>query len=378
MNQPLTPRRAFAFASVSLDDIRTVKTAFGVTMNDVALALSAHVIRTYLIEHDELPDRPLVGAIPVGVNRGSNATSGNFVAATVTCLHTDLADPVDRLLAIHASMQSAKGMQSALGDNLVIDTLAVFPPAAIAAGLRLVSRPRTRVGAPTDLQRHHLERRGTACPALLRRRPPRRGVHARAPALGMRFNITLVSYQNHVDFGIATCPDVIADGWLLADGIPGTLRGARQGRATTEPCMICGKMVTTREARGGTCNARFRICSGSSSGTAVPSPVVRDDGRIGPAVPLGRRVELAGRGTMFIREVAGPPGRADAGPPPRVHGERRPQLVPRLRRARARTSGWSHPTPAATPAVCAPAGTCGWPTARTTWPRSSTSSAPAR
>ena len=43
-------------------------------------------------------------------------------------------------------------------------------------------------------------------------------------------------------------------------------------------------------------------------GDAVPRPVVREDGRIGPAVPLGRRVQLPGRGTTFIREVAGPPG----------------------------------------------------------------------
>jgi pimeloyl-ACP methyl ester carboxylesterase len=41
-------------------------------------------------------------------------------------------------------------------------------------------------------------------------------------------------------------------------------------------------------------------------GDAIPRPVVRDDGRVGPAVPLGRRVELAGRGTTFVREVRGP------------------------------------------------------------------------
>jgi 3-oxoadipate enol-lactonase len=43
-------------------------------------------------------------------------------------------------------------------------------------------------------------------------------------------------------------------------------------------------------------------------GDAVPGPVVRADGRLGPAVPLGRRVRLAGRGTTFVREIAGPPG----------------------------------------------------------------------
>jgi pimeloyl-ACP methyl ester carboxylesterase len=41
-------------------------------------------------------------------------------------------------------------------------------------------------------------------------------------------------------------------------------------------------------------------------GDTVPRSVLRDDGRVGPAVPLGHRVELAGRGTTFVREVAGP------------------------------------------------------------------------
>ena len=40
----------------------------------------------------------------------------------------------------------------------------------------------------------------------------------------------------------------------------------------------------------------------------MPVPVRDADGRLGPPVPRGRRVELPGRGTMFVREVAGPPG----------------------------------------------------------------------
>jgi len=43
-------------------------------------------------------------------------------------------------------------------------------------------------------------------------------------------------------------------------------------------------------------------------GDAVPESIIRADGRVGPAVPLGRRVRLAGRGTTFVREIAGPPG----------------------------------------------------------------------
>lgn len=40
----------------------------------------------------------------------------------------------------------------------------------------------------------------------------------------------------------------------------------------------------------------------------IPGPVRHADGRLGPPVPRGRRVALPGRGTMFVREVEGPPG----------------------------------------------------------------------
>ncbi len=43
-------------------------------------------------------------------------------------------------------------------------------------------------------------------------------------------------------------------------------------------------------------------------GDTVPGPAIREDGRIGPALPYGRHIPLAGRGTTFVREIAGPPG----------------------------------------------------------------------
>jgi diacylglycerol O-acyltransferase len=223
MNGPLTPRRAFAFTSVSLDDMRSVKKAFGVTMNDVALALSADVMRQYLVDRDELPDRPLVAAIPVGVHRDGTATSGNFVAATGTCLHTDIADPVERLTAIHTSMQSAKALQSALGDDLVIDALAVLPPAVISAGLGVYRGLGLAAAHPPIFNAIISNVTGPPVP-LFSCGARLAATYTFGPLLaGCGLNITLLSYQDHVDFGIATCPDVIEDGWKLAEAIPDSL-----------------------------------------------------------------------------------------------------------------------------------------------------------
>ncbi len=228
LNRSLTARRAFAFASVSLEDMRTVKRAFGVTMNDVALALSADVLRRYLVERDDLPQRALIAQIPVGVHRDGDASGGNFVAATGASLHTDIADPVERLAAIHASMQGAKAMQAALGDDIVIDALAVLPPAAISAGVGLYRGLGLAAAHPPIFNTIISNVPGPpiplySCGARLA------ATYTLGPLLmGCGINITLMSYQDRVDFGIAVCPDVVEEPWELAEGIPDALAVLRK------------------------------------------------------------------------------------------------------------------------------------------------------
>ena len=98
----------------------------------------------------------------------------------------------------------------------------------------------------------------------------------------------------------------------------------------------------------------------------------------GPDLPLGRRIELPGRGTTFVREVDGPAGRADRAPAPRPGGQRRPQLVPGLRAAGRALPGARPRPPRPRSRAAHPRAASAWPTAPTTPPPCSTCSAPAR
>src|SRR3712207_6342629 len=94
-NGRISPHRRFAFGQLSLDRVKAVKNRYGCTVNDVVVAICAGAVRRWLMEHDELPDEPLVAQIPVSVRTSQQAgTFGNRIVLMSAPLLTDEADPV--------------------------------------------------------------------------------------------------------------------------------------------------------------------------------------------------------------------------------------------------------------------------------------------
>jgi WS/DGAT/MGAT family acyltransferase len=222
-NRRLTARRGVAFASTSLAEVREVKAAFGVTVNDVALAMCAGALRRYLEDRDELPARSLIAQIPVGVHRSDPGTDGNFVAPTGAKLHTEIEDPAARLRAIAASTRSAKDVQAALGDDLVTRVLEVVPPPMLTAGVGWYQSLGLAELQPPIFNLIVSNVIGPSVP-LYCAGGRLVGSYLLGPLLlGSGLNITLASYQDHIDFGIVTCPDLVDDPWAIADGLPAAL-----------------------------------------------------------------------------------------------------------------------------------------------------------
>ncbi len=112
LNREITASRRFAAQDWPLDRIRAIGKATGTTLNDVVLAMSSGAMRTYLSELGALPDTTLIAMVPVGLNakqaQHASAAGGNAVGSIMVKLGTDLEDPLDRLLLIHASMLDGK------------------------------------------------------------------------------------------------------------------------------------------------------------------------------------------------------------------------------------------------------------------------------
>ncbi|CAN5314691.1 wax ester/triacylglycerol synthase family O-acyltransferase [soil metagenome] len=127
--------RRVAAQSWPLERIRRVKAAAGVTVNDAILGMCAGALRTYLLEHSELPDTPLIAMVPVSMREDSeDDTGGNQVGAILCNLGTNVEDPAARLAVISESMRSNKKVFSELPRSQAL-ALSAVNIAALGLGM---------------------------------------------------------------------------------------------------------------------------------------------------------------------------------------------------------------------------------------------------
>jgi hypothetical protein len=139
-NGRISPHRRFAFASLSLDRIKAIKSAAGVTVNDAVVAVCAGGLRAWLDERGELPTEPLVSMVPVSVRtREEMGTFGNRVSTMFVPIPTDEPDPHRRLQRAHEILASAKERHRALPADLLADASQFIPPALAARAARVTS-----------------------------------------------------------------------------------------------------------------------------------------------------------------------------------------------------------------------------------------------
>jgi diacylglycerol O-acyltransferase len=224
-NAALTPNRTFATVSLSLDDLKRVKRAFGVTLNDVVLAVVSGSLRHYLEGRGEPVDRPLVAGVPVSTDRPEDAPrlSGNKVSNMFTSLRDDIDDPVERLRAISAVTKSAKVVQNLLGVEMMEDWVEYTPPRPFAFFLRQYSRFRLadRHRPPMNLVVSNVP--GPRTPFFVTG-ARLLAIYSVGPILdGIGLNITVWSYLDRMNFAAIACPEAVPDLHAVTDGLASAL-----------------------------------------------------------------------------------------------------------------------------------------------------------
>ncbi|MEV0597307.1 WS/DGAT/MGAT family O-acyltransferase [Nonomuraea cavernae] len=212
---PVSEHRRFAFVSLPLDEVKQVRKAHEVTVNDVVMAVCAGALRHWLAAHGGVPRRPLVAGVPFSLRAAGIEGTGNQVSFMTAPLGVHLDDPLVRLRQVSHAMRRIKE-RFALAPAPWLSELSESMPAALmglasrsAFGLLGQTAPPVNV-AVSNVPGPQLPL--YVCGARLLGHYP---VSVITDVSG-GVNITAFSYDGSLDIGVVTDRTMVPDAWELA------------------------------------------------------------------------------------------------------------------------------------------------------------------
>ncbi len=232
----LTPHRTVAFGEVPLEDLKIVKDAFGAKVNDVVLAACTQSLRRYLIEHDDLPDRPLVAYCPVSIRGEDGARGSNQFTTMAVKLPVQIDDPVEQLRAIADDTHAAKELTNAAGVSTLQDVAQFMPPTLFNLAMRFYSGMRLADYHPPIQNAVISNVPGPPIP-LYCAGASVDAVYPFGPLIeGAGLNITVLSNMGKVDVGVIACRETVPDVWDMTEGFDDAVAALKQAaQSETEP-----------------------------------------------------------------------------------------------------------------------------------------------
>lgn len=217
-NRTITPHRRFAMRTTSLENVKRLKQATGGTVNDVVMAICAGGLRSYLLAHDALPDKPLRAMVPVSIRTGDESDPWtNRVSGIFADLPTNVDDPLERVARCREAMAAAKRQMELVPAEAMIDITQFSPPVLSTAAVRLASQLKlaNRFTMPVNLVISNVP-------------GPRQSLYFGGAEMqhqfpvsivtdGQGLNITVQSYRDRLDFGFIADRELVPDLWDLAD-----------------------------------------------------------------------------------------------------------------------------------------------------------------
>jgi diacylglycerol O-acyltransferase / wax synthase len=137
LNVPIGPHRRFVGITSQLEDLKTVKNAFGGTVNDVVLAVVAGALRSFLMSRGRRTSGvELRALVPVSV-RTEGEHGGNRIVVMRGPLPVYISDPLNRLRFVSGAMDGLKESKQALGAEVIAGAQNFAPPTILAQASRL-------------------------------------------------------------------------------------------------------------------------------------------------------------------------------------------------------------------------------------------------
>jgi WS/DGAT/MGAT family acyltransferase len=260
-NADIGSDRGFVFGSLPLTEIMAIKNCFGVTVNDVILALVGGSLRDYLLAQGKLPGESLRTSIAISLRREGDDDFSNRVTVAAVTLATNTAEPVERIRAIAQESAAAK-QEARSGGKGVLEFMQMLPPLLVNAMVR--GAPADKVAEMMGVNVVVSNVRGSPKPMYI--------AGARINAVypmsiispGGGLNITCFSYADACHFGITIEPELVPDPWTIVDGLDKALAdctalvkkaSGRKRKPAAKPRATAKRKASSREKAGTTAKA---------------------------------------------------------------------------------------------------------------------------
>lgn len=139
-NNRISEQRTIEVVDLPLAELRKMRrTMPGSTVNHVLLAIIGGGLREYLLSKQDLPETALSSVVPMNVRQRGKEATGNVLSILLANLHTDIADPQQRLLAVRDSATRGREQSLNLGKNTVQLIADILPSRTAAFGLKAIS-----------------------------------------------------------------------------------------------------------------------------------------------------------------------------------------------------------------------------------------------
>jgi len=204
LKRPLSGVRRVAWASpLSLEEVRTIGRVLGCTVNDVLVATLAGALGRYLeARGDQVRGLTIRATVPVNLRSEEDSSLGNQFGLVFVELPIGIRHPLERLYAVHASMETLKGTVQAATTFGLLAAIGYLPAPVESPAIALFSAKASLVASNVPGPQQPLRLAGAAISEILFWVP-------QAGSIGT--GVSMLSYNGRVQFG------VIADNQMIPD-----------------------------------------------------------------------------------------------------------------------------------------------------------------
>ncbi len=210
LNVAISARRAFVGERIELAEAKEIARHFEVKLNDVVLAICAGALRRQFAGNKAALARAMVGAVPASL-RAPGDTKANSVTMMLVPLATNIADPAKRMAAIHVASTRAKMLTGSLKSAIPTDMPSLGVPWLMAAATPLYRKTAEANRIPVVANVIISNVPGPQVPLYMAGFAMTAYYPVSIVTHGLALNITILSYNGSLDFGLVACAKTVPD-----------------------------------------------------------------------------------------------------------------------------------------------------------------------